>query len=144
MPKKKGRKPTLKSLRNKSDKLLQATFMEKAENKYCEGQRTVLVDGVKVSKGYRSCGKPAVCGHHFWTKANSAALRYEHDNLVAVCAGCHLRHHQGAPELHVGVIERRGIEWFKALELKKNTTIVKPSAKYYNEILLCLSQTKLQ
>lgn len=114
----------VKTLRNKCDKMLQTTFMESSPR--CEG-----------------CGKPAVCAHHYFTKSTAASLRYDFSNLVAVCQGCHLRHHNGDPRLHAGVIERRGIDWHKALELKKNTTIVKPSIKYYNEVYLKLCQTKL-
>jgi len=105
--------------------MLQTVFMEDSLN--CEG-----------------CGDPAVCAHHFYTKSCSAALRYEFDNLVAVCNKCHVRHHKASdPRLHATVIMNRGEDWYKALTLKKNTKIVKISQKYYNEVYLKLCQTKI-
>ena len=110
-------------MQKKCDTLLQTIFMESKPK--CEG-----------------CGKPAKCAHHYFTKGCSSALRYDFDNLVPVCAGCHTRHHKASdPKLHAKVIENRGIEWHKALELKKNTTIIKISQKYYNEVFLKLCQT---
>jgi len=98
---KKIKKKKISTLRNKADKLSQELFVKL--NPICEG-----------------CGQPTSCGHHFWPKSMSSSLRYNFKNWVAVCQGCHFRHHNGCPELHQIVLANRGQDWYDDLLEEKN------------------------
>lgn len=80
------------------------------------------------------CGKPISCLHHYFPKSVSSALRYEIDNLIPICQGCHFSHHNGNPMIHNTVNEKRGKDWIKKLE-KKKYNITKPSIGYYKQII---------
>lgn len=81
------------------------------------------------------CGKPVSCMHHFFPKSVSARLRYEKDNLIPICQGCHSRHHQaGDPRIHAVIIEKRGgMRWYRTLLRKKNEE-VRVNIGYYKQI----------
>ena len=115
--KKPKKKIKLSTLRNKCDKALQ------------EAVRRVY-DSCMV------CGGELSCGHHFVTKGCCSALRYDWNNIIPICGGCHNRHH-GAndPRIHMTVIKIKGIDWYDELEWKRCNLTVKPSQKYYNKIL---------
>lgn len=121
MPKLSPRAAALKRLRNKADALWQQCA--KLEHPRCE-----------------VCGKPTQVGHHFFTKGSSAELRYELENGIGLCAGCHLRHHKGAPDIHVCVVYSRTNEWVDGLRstshwyvdlFTKRNTIRKRNPAYY-------------
>ena len=81
------------------------------------------------------CGRQAVCGHHYISKAASSALRYNKANIIAVCMGCHLKFHSKfAPELSSIITLKRGKKWLKELQCAKSKT-VKVGIKYYKEII---------
>lgn len=62
------------------------------------------------------CGKPMTTGHHFFPKSTSARLRYEFDNLIPICSGCHMQHHQaGNHRIHITIIRKRGKDWYDNL-----------------------------
>lgn len=109
------RSATLKRLRNKADALIQEVTRLEFPN--CE-----------------VCAKPTQAGHHFFTKAASAELRYDRDNLVAVCNGCHLKHHKGHPEIHAKVMQERGVEWYEGL-LSRKSTIRTRNVAYYESVI---------
>jgi len=108
-------KNKLSYYRGKADKAMQEYFRK--QNLKCEG-----------------CGQPATCMHHYHPKSMASALRYDENNLIAVCAGCHFSHHNGNPNLHAKVLERRGQDWHKDL-LSRKEQIIKPSIGYYKEII---------
>jgi hypothetical protein len=58
-------------LRAKADRLLQEYIRKK--NKKC----------------FVCCERPVYCGHHFFTKASSNALRYYLPNIIPICKECH-------------------------------------------------------
>lgn len=63
------------------------------------------------------CGKAMTTGHHFFPKSTSARLRYEFDNLIPICNGCHMQHHQaGNPRIHATIIKKRGKEWYELMD----------------------------
>jgi len=80
------------------------------------------------------CGQPISCGHHYFPKSTASSLRYDLDNIIPLCQGCHFRHHNGDPRIHATVLEIKGIDWHKELLRKKNI-LVKPGIKYYEEII---------
>jgi 5-methylcytosine-specific restriction endonuclease McrA len=105
----------IKTLRNKADKLLQEW-----------GRRTYNV--------CECCGMPMSCLHHWFPKSSASALRYYKQNLIPICARCHLRHHNGDPRPHAVVLLKRGEKWYKDL-LKEKTKIIKANLGYYTRII---------
>jgi len=101
-------------LRKECDSLLQHIFVK--ENPYC------LV-----------CGKPTHCGHHYFPKSTASALRYVVDNLIPVCAGCHVRHHNGDPRPQRRIDELKGKKWYNDL-LKLKEAHVSDTIGYYEQI----------
>lgn len=80
------------------------------------------------------CNKQMSCLHHFFPKSVSARLRYDWDNLVPICSGCHMRHHQaGDPTIHATVLRKRGNAWYDTLLKKKNESI-KVNISYYRYV----------
>lgn len=104
----------MKYWRNKCDRLLQE--INRKINKRCE-----------------VCGKHTTVGHHFFPKSVSSALRYDWDNIIPLCNGCHFKHHNGNPTIHAVVIGKRGLFWYDNLE-KKRHKIIKISISYYKKI----------
>ena len=80
------------------------------------------------------CGKEMSCLHHYYPKSTSSALRYDEDNLIPICQGCHLQHHNGNPSIHNKVNEIKGEEWLKRLQRKKEQ-IIKVGVNYYKYII---------
>jgi len=102
--------------RNKADKALQQSL-------------------VKLNPRCLICGKPTSCMHHFHPKSSCSALRYEEDNCIPVCVGCHLGFHSNRSAEFVGkTIEKKGIDWFNDLQRKRNR-IVKETKAYYEEMI---------
>ncbi len=105
----------LKTLQNQADRLIQ----EKGRRKY---------------KNCEYCGGEMNCLHHFFPKSVSSALRYDWDNLIPICSGCHMQHHNGDPRIHAQIILKRGEKWYKNL-LRDKEKITKPSQMYYQAII---------
>lgn len=101
--------------RNKADKLMQEYYRKQSLN--CE-----------------YCGKPAETKHHFFPKSVSASLRYYEPNLISICQGCHLRHHNGDPRIHAKILQDRGMDWYADL-MEQKEKIVKLSQTYYKSII---------
>ena len=110
------KKLKLSTLRNKCDRKMQET-------------------GRRVYSSCLVCGQPNNLLHHFWTKSRSSALRYDWENLIPLCQKCHFFHHNGDPSIHIERVKIKGMDWWEALEWKKNNKIVKPSKGYYEDVL---------
>lgn len=93
--------------------------------------KSMQVAGMKKFKECEVCGKPAHCMHHFFPKSTSSRLRYDWDNLIPICQGCHMRHHTaGDPTIHATVIRKRGDDWYDELEQTRHE-IIKVNVEYY-------------
>jgi len=81
------------------------------------------------------CGEQAIQAHHFFPKGNYDHLRYEIENGVGLCRGCHFRlHHIGDPTINKTIIEKRGEEWYNELLMKsKDRQYSFKTVKYYEE-----------
>lgn len=80
------------------------------------------------------CGQSCDTGHHFFPKSTSARLRYEFDNLIPICHGCHMQHHQaGNPRIHQTIIQRRGQEWYDRMN-RLSREPIKVNREYYQVI----------
>ena len=106
------KQPSIKTLRNKADRLMQEKGRETFE--YCE-----------------CCSKPQQVMHHFFFKSTSSALRYDWDNLIPLCNGCHMKFHSNkVTEMNGLMVKKRGQEWFDDL-MKRKGAITKVSKGYY-------------
>lgn len=115
--KRKNKLPTVKSMRNKADKLL--TPIIKAQHPEC------------FLKSSSSCNFYTQVAHHHIKKSRSSALRYDLENLVPLCNSCHLMLHQNESKWVLELIERKGIEW--AQSLKEKDVLVKTDVHFYIE-----------
>jgi len=62
------------------------------------------------------CGKQSTQVHHFFPKGMYGFLRYDLDNGISMCNGCHFaHHHKGDPTIHQTVINKRGRKWYEQL-----------------------------
>lgn len=109
--------PTVKSMRNKCDKLL--TPIIKAQHPEC------------FLKGSKNCNFHSQVAHHHIKKSRSSALRYDLENLIPLCNSCHLMLHQNESKWVLELIERKGIEW--AQSLKEKDVMVKTDVHFYIE-----------
>ena len=65
-------------------------------------------------------GTKGITAHHFIPRSLSAYLKYDLDNGVCLCQGCHFaHHHKSEPKIHYKVVEKRGGEWYNKLEKKR-------------------------
>lgn len=116
------KKPSLKTLRNKCDALL-----------------TPIVKKLHPSCFF--CGAPTEVAHHHVHKSKSNRLRYELDNLINLCNGCHIKLHHNESYWASKIVEERGLEWFKRLERMKQET-VKTDILWYQSNYERLSKMK--
>jgi len=78
---------------------------------------------IKKNPNCEICGKLAQQVHHFFPKGLYAHLRYNLENGISLCFGHHFaHHHQGNPEIHQTIIEKRGQDWYKNLLKEKRKT----------------------
>lgn len=107
------KKPSIKTLRNKVDKLLTPWVIKKHK-------RCLL------------CPNKAQVAHHHVHKSQSSRLRYEEINLIPLCTPCHCKLHHNESYWASKVVEIKGVEWFKKLDKMKNE-IVKTDRYFYEE-----------
>ena len=80
-------------------------------------------------------------GHHFYFKGSYGHLRYEKDNHITLCKGCHfVLHHQDAKKIEQQIQEVRGKRWFNRLTKKSRNrpTSSYLTMSYYKEQLVKL------
>ena len=109
--------PTVKTMRNKCDKLLSPII--KLQHPEC------------FLKGAQSCAFHSQVAHHHIKKSRSSALRYDLENLIPLCNACHMMLHQNESKWVLELIERKGIEW--AQSLKAKDVMVKTDVHFYIE-----------
>jgi len=107
------KKPSIKTLRNKTDKLL-STWI-------CGKHKKCLL-----------CPAPSQVAHHHVHKSQSSRLRYEEDNLIPLCHSCHCKLHHNESYWASKIVEIKGVEWFKKLD-KMKREYVKVDRYFYEE-----------
>jgi hypothetical protein len=107
------KKPNIKTLRNKVDKLLTPWI--------CGKHKRCLL-----------CPNASQVAHHHYHKSRSSRLRYEEINLIPLCTACHCKLHHNESYWASKVVEIKGVEWFKKLDKMKNE-IVKTDRYFYEE-----------
>ena len=109
--KKKIKHISLKALRKRADKLIQ----EYIRLKY---------------KKCMVCNNPMPAGHHFFTKANSNALRYHISNIIPLCQSCHCLVHTQPHLVTPKISFYMGEDWYnELLDIKKQ--YVKANKEWY-------------
>ena len=103
-------------LRRKADKLIQEL-------------------GRKTYKKCLVCNKPMNVLHHYYSKSTCSALRYDWDNLIPLCNGCHFSLHNSNPEIQNKINEVKGKQWLEDLQIKKRNLFIKESLGYYQNII---------
>lgn len=99
--KKAKRRYSIKPLKNKADRALQDWYRAKHAGHRCEAE----------------CGSAFQVMHHYVPKSQSAGLRFEPENLIFLCHGCHFRHHRtGDPDVMGTVLQRRGMKWLAVVK----------------------------
>lgn len=116
--KKRTKLPAISTMRNKCDKLL--TPIIKEIHPYC------------LLQGSENCARVTQVAHHHVHKSNSTRLRYELENLIPLCHACHMMLHANESYWASKIVQIRGLEWFEALEKKKNE-IVRTDVHFYIE-----------
>lgn len=125
--KKRTKLPTVKTVRNKCDKLL--TPIIKAQHPVC------------FLQGSESCAYHTQVAHHHIHKSKSTALRYNLDNLIPLCHACHLMLHQNESKWASHIVSIKGIAWFEGI--RAQDVIVKADVHFYLENLLRLEAVYL-
>jgi 5-methylcytosine-specific restriction endonuclease McrA len=113
---------------------MKLTSQQKKSRMQKKADKSLQETGRKVYKKCLVCGKPVSCLHHFFPKSMSANLRYDWENLIPLCQNCHFSHHNGNPEIHAKIIEKKGQKWLEGLRVKKRQ-ITKTSIEYYKNII---------
>lgn len=113
---KKKLKPTKKQLRDTADELWRYAVVKKW-GQDCE-----------------VCGKIGVDVHHFFPRNQFGILRFNINNGIVLCRGCHFEHHFKAnPTIHIKIIKKRGNKWLEKLtELSKQKKVSFQTVKWYN------------
>lgn len=91
--------------------------------------------GREVYKQCLVCGKPMSCLHHYYPKSSAGNLRYNWENLIPICQGCHFRLHNGDPRIQNTINEVKGKEWLENLNQAKRSFIKCDTISYYKETL---------
>lgn len=110
-PKKRDKLPSVKTVRNRCDKLL--TPIIKKKYPYC-----------------LLCGSETQVAHHHIKKSTSSSCRYYMPNLIPLCHHCHLRLHSDELYWCGRVIKIMGMEWLDDLESQKKI-YTKTDVHYY-------------
>lgn len=81
------------------------------------------------------CNGLTQVAHHHFKKEKSLTLRYNLDNLIPLCNGCHfkLRFHESYWACKI--MEIKGLGWFRKLD-KLNKFKIKPNYKEIYQVLL--------
>lgn len=63
------------------------------------------------------CGKKAIQVHHFFYKSQYGHLRYDPENAISLCQGCHFTLHHNDPKIITDkIINIKGQEWYGNLK----------------------------
>ena len=83
------------------------------------------------------CGKKAIQVHHYYYKGSYGHLRYDLDNGISLCQGCHFVLHSRDPKkIEQQIIAKRGQKWAKTLEAKaKELHKSYTTIGYYKDII---------
>jgi len=83
------------------------------------------------------CGEKAIQVHHYYYKGSYGHLRYDLDNGVSLCQGCHfVLHAQDPKKIEQQIIAKRGQKWADNLKAKsKEIHKSYQTIGYYREVI---------
>lgn len=82
------------------------------------------------------CGNKAIQVHHFFPKGQFGHLRYNIDNGISLCMGCHFRLHHQDPTIQQAIINKRGKEWYEKLrDISRENPASYQTIAYYQLII---------
>lgn len=95
--------------------------------------------------------KCEICGesgylqvHHFFPKGQFGHLRYNLDNGISLCRGCHFHLHHQDPRIQQKIIAKRGIKWYTdLLDISRENPASYQTIKYYQDIIKQLNVNNL-
>lgn len=120
--KKTNKKPKVSTLRNKADRLYQE------------------LGRLLFNKCF--CGKEYSNLHHHIPKSRSSNLRYDLENGVPICAGCHFQHHNGDTRIayqYIPFMKDLYDEHWEERLVNKSRITVKTDVAYYQETIRMLT-----
>lgn len=81
------------------------------------------------------CSRPTNQIHHYFFKGSFGHLRYDLDNMVGLCKGCHfLLHHKDPHLIEEAIKAKRGEKWYNnLLEKARNRSSSFVSIKWYKD-----------
>ena len=81
------------------------------------------------------CGTKAVQVHHFYYKGSYGHLRYDLDNGISLCQGCHFKlHFQDPKRVEEQIVEKKGKVWYNRLNKKsKERSMSFQTISWYNK-----------
>lgn len=80
------------------------------------------------------CGRKTQVAHHHVHKSKSLILRYNLDNLINLCHGCHFKLHHNESYWASVIVQKKGMKWFKKLDKQKNKLCVGKNKINYEKI----------
>lgn len=80
------------------------------------------------------CGGDTQVAHHHVHKSKSLNLRYDEENLIPLCNPCHLKLHYNESYWASKVVEKKGMEWFRNLDAKKDVICAGTLKVDYNKV----------
>ena len=103
-----------------------------------EADRLVQRKSAENQRCFRCKTTELVCGHHLIHKSQSSSLRYNLDNLLPLCRGCHFWWHN-YENIAIGeFVQKQPDRWNKLLKEKEK--LVKVDRYYYEEAIDRLKQ----
>lgn len=105
----------------------------------CDRLLTPIVK--KTTPKCEACGHDTEVGHHWIEKSRSLYLRFELENIIALCHSCHAKIHNrfsnsvmNCLDVAEIIIEKRGQEWFERMK-RDSSQLVKANKAYFEEHL---------
>ena len=111
--------------------------MSKTKKQQLRSKADVLYFKVCLKDRCEICDKPAQQVHHFFPKGQFGHLRYNIDNGISLCMGCHFaHHHKGDPTIHAWIIYKRGHDWYQKLgDVSRETPASYQTINYYEKVI---------
>lgn len=89
------------------------------KKKRLRSKADVIWYNLLLKKKCEVCSKPAIQVHHFFPKSLYGHLRYDLENGITLCQGCHFTHHmKDDPVISQTIIKKRGTKWLARLTKK--------------------------
>lgn len=118
---------------------------EKRAKKFLMAECNKLWFKILITKNPKCevCGSKAVQVHHFFYKGNYPHLKYNLNNGISLCMGCHFKLHHHDPKkfpITEQIIAKKGKKWYNALVKESKKEIETRDLAYYRKKLIELDK----